>query len=201
MQLRRILRLEELLESPEPYAILALPASGTSWMCRALYEAGRPCHHEHYAPDRFRKKDRDLMSFKFNDKDIANKTYRFGDHAPERQPFPRYAAFYYHTRNPLRQVYSMACLDRGSTIRRASEVCGAKEHPDTLVWCMRIYTAFHYRAAALADAWYRVEDMKWSLPHMTKHNKDKTPKWDELYSLDRVAAAELKLVSVELGHE
>jgi hypothetical protein len=201
VQLKQILRLEELLELPEPFAILALPASGTTWMCRALYEAGRPVHHEHYQHGRFRKCDRNLMSFKFSDKDLEKRTFKHGIHAPKAGPFTDFRGLIYHVRNPLNQVYSFAAMNDGRTQEQLSNLVGHSLQRDPLGAAMNLAINFHLRAKSWADAWYRVEDMRWSLPPIQKHNRDRKPSWEELYRVSKLLATELRLQATELGYE
>ena len=199
---KQITSLDDLLTLPSPAAYLSLPASGTSWMCRAMYEAGRPIHHEHYRRQNFRKQDKDLMTFKFTDKDLENRTFRYGIHAPKAGPFTDFRCLAYQVRNPLKQVYSMSCLDTGSTITQVSDVCGGVPNisEDNLGWCIALYVAFHERAKKYADVWFRVEDMEWSLPHIVFHNKCMEPSWEELKSLDPTGTALLQKIHEELGY-
>jgi hypothetical protein len=202
------------LAAPEPFVILALPASGTAWFTNTWrFQFGRKLWHESLGIPMERQAvtcdfppTYSIMTWKLDDHDLANDCWETSESKPHWLPGPKFRAYFYHTRNPLPQVYSLAALFgrmRSARPHRMLKPCSIKPTDIPLLDAMNLYVRFHERATRKTNLWYRVEDVEGMTNEMGKnvHNKDKTPSWDELHEVDDGAATALYEVAQELGYE
>lgn len=193
--------LADILDGPKPFLIVAAPASGTSWMCRVLYEAGAPTHHEVLNYHRVQQgRSANLMTWYFDRNREVLPRARNGE-----GEMPDWQAVWHQVRDPLPHVYSLCALhSQKNGLDAFWDSLEIPCHEDPMVASMQAIIRFHERAAYWTPSWYRVEDVKWPLGRVGIHNGKigdrREPSWKELWSHDPTEASRLAALAEKYGY-